>query len=92
MKAIKEESVTFKILYELVLQKEEEIEQLLTHPEELEAEAKILINKNTKLYGKKSAKARYGQLFIFLLPKFCWQWYWNFRTNFILSNILIMYP
>jgi len=59
--AIREEVMTFKIFYELILEKKEKLEDLLTHPEALEAEAKILINKkynqNRKKIGQSSFRA-----------------------------------
>ena len=55
--SVSEEVVTFKILHELILQEEENISTLLTHPDDLLASAKILINKKYKFIRKKISQS-----------------------------------
>ena len=53
LNTIKEDVVTFKILYELILLKGDDLADLLADPEQFLAEAKILINQKYKIVGNK---------------------------------------
>ena len=65
--SLKEPVITFKILYELILVKGLELEELLANPELLEAEAKILLNNKYKLIRKKiTASSMRAIVYIFL--------------------------
>lgn len=55
--SIKEPIVTFKILHELILQHGSGIKELLSNPDLLESEAKLLINKKYKSIRNRISKA-----------------------------------
>ena len=67
--AVREEVVTFKILHELIVQEEEKISDLLTHPDELEAAAKILINKRYKLIRRKISQSSLRAIIYIFITK-----------------------
>jgi len=65
--SLKEPAITFKILYELILEKGSSLEELLSNPELLEAEAKILLSNKYKLIRKKiTASSIRAIIYIFL--------------------------
>lgn len=53
LSTIKEDVVTFKILYELILLKGDDLADLLADPDQFLAEAKILIHQKYKIVGNK---------------------------------------
>lgn len=66
-KAIKEPVVTFQILYELIINKGQEIKELLVDQELLASEAKLLINqKYSKLRNKVSKASVRAIVYIFI--------------------------
>ncbi len=67
--AIKEEVVTFKVLYELILEHGQDIERLLINPAELESEAKILINKRYKLIRNKISQSSIRAIIYIFITK-----------------------
>ena len=65
--SLQEPVITFKILYELILRKGLGLEELLTKPKLLEAEAKILLSDKYKLIRKKiTASSLRAVIYIFL--------------------------
>lgn len=69
LNAIKSEVVTFKILYELILEKGEDLENLLVSPDELNAEAKILINQKYKFVRKKISQSSIRAIIYIIITK-----------------------
>ncbi len=67
--AIKEEVVTFKVLYELILEHGQDIERLLVNPAELESEAKILVNKRYKLIRNKISQSSIRAIIYIFITK-----------------------
>ena len=67
--SLKEPAITFKILYELILKKNLELEELLANPELLEAEAKILLNNKYKLTRKKITSSSIRAIVYIFLTK-----------------------
>ena len=98
--SIREEVVTFKILHELILKEEDKIEDLLIHPENLLAEAKILINKRYKLVRKKISQSSIRAIiYIFatkmilaLVLEFPYEFYILKEINYVPLTINVIFP
>ncbi len=67
--SIKEPVVTFKVLYELILAKGEAIEDLLTNPDLLESEAKLLINRKYNSIRQRIGRASVRAIFYIFITK-----------------------
>ncbi|MCB9802698.1 hypothetical protein H6761_01595 [Candidatus Nomurabacteria bacterium] len=67
--SVKEEVVTFKILYELILEKGDDLENILVQPDDLLAEAKILINKRYKFIRKKISQSSIRAIIYIFITK-----------------------
>lgn len=67
--SIKEEAVTFKVLYELILNQGEDLERLLIRPDDLAAEAKILISKRYKFIRNKISQSSIRAIIYIFITK-----------------------
>ncbi len=98
--AIKEEVVTFQILDELINQREADIEELLTQPEVLESEAKILINNKYKHLRDKIRQSSIRAIIYIFITKvllaiafeFPYEFYFLKHVNYTPLLINVIFP
>lgn len=98
--SLKEPSITFKVLYELILEKGLSLEELLSNPELLEAEAKILLSNKYKFIRKKiTASSIRAIIYIFLtkillaiILEVPYEMYIIGNMNYINLGINIIFP
>lgn len=69
LESIKEPVVTFRVLYELILTQGEKIEDLLTNPDILEAEAKVLIHQKYNKLRQRLSRASVRAIFYIFVTK-----------------------
>lgn len=100
LKSIKDPVVTFQILHQLILDKGEEIEDLLANPDMLEAEAKVLINQKYRSIRKRVSRASVRAIiYIFitkallaLLLEFPYEMYVIKEINYLNLGINVLFP
>jgi len=69
LESIKEPVVTFRVLYELIVSQGERLEDLLTNPDLLEAEAKILIHQKYNKLRQRLSRASVRAIFYIFVTK-----------------------